>query len=70
VTGPLLPDWIPNRLLTADETAVVLNLSLRHVRRLIASGALPATRIGRSVRIRPEAIAALVRGDSTGQEMT
>lgn len=41
----------PMPLLSAKEVAQRLNLSLRTVRRLIASGALATIRIGSSVRI-------------------
>jgi excisionase family DNA binding protein len=56
----LLPAWLPDRLLTVDETAVLLQLSKRHVRRLIATGRLASVRFGRAVRLRPEAITALI----------
>jgi excisionase family DNA binding protein len=39
------------RLRTIDETAEMLNMSPRTVRRLIDAGALPVHRIGRLVRI-------------------
>jgi excisionase family DNA binding protein len=42
------------QLLTAAQAAVILNMSLRKVRRLIENKILPAVRIGRAVRIRPE----------------
>ena len=41
----------PLRLRTIDETAEILNLSSRSVRRLIDSGALPVHRFRRSVRV-------------------
>ena len=50
----------PAHLLTASEVADRLNISLRTVRRLIKNGMLPIVRIGRLVRIRPEALAALI----------
>jgi|HubBroStandDraft_4_1064222.scaffolds.fasta_scaffold4346718_1 excisionase family DNA binding protein len=50
----------PAHLLTAAEVADRLNISLRTVRRLIKNGMLPIVRIGRLVRIRPEALAALI----------
>ena len=40
-----------SRLRTIEETAELFNTSTRTVRRLIASGALPVHRLGRSVRI-------------------
>lgn len=43
-------------LLTRKEAAESLRQSVRMVDMLIASGELPAVRIGRSVRIRPSAI--------------
>ena len=41
----------PTRLRTIKETAELFNTSTRTVRRLIDSGALPAHRLGRCVRI-------------------
>jgi excisionase family DNA binding protein len=43
-------------LLKRQEAAEALNQSVRMVDMLIASGELPAVRIGRSVRVRPSAI--------------
>ena len=51
------------RLLTADDAAQILNVSLRTVRRLIAQKKLPIVRLGRAVRIRPEALNALTVGE-------
>jgi excisionase family DNA binding protein len=51
------------RLLTANETAAILNVSVRTVRRLIADGTLPAVRIGRAVRISQDAVAQLIDVD-------
>ena len=47
-------------LLTVAETAMILNVSERTVRRLIAPGAIPALSIGRSVRRRPRDIGRLI----------
>ena len=60
VTPSPLPEWIPRRLLTVDELAELLNLSPRHIWRLIASRKLPVVRVGRSTRVTPEAAAALM----------
>src|SRR5215475_3409293 len=49
-----------SRLRTIDETAEILNVSSRTVRRLIASGALPVHRFGRSVRVSDADIAQLM----------
>jgi excisionase family DNA binding protein len=48
------------RLRTIDETAEILNVSSRTVRRLIDSGALPVHRFGRSVRVSDPDIALLM----------
>jgi excisionase family DNA binding protein len=52
----------PAPLLTAAAAAERLNLSVRSVRRMLADGRLSFVRIGRSVRIRPEALEALIEG--------
>jgi len=49
-------------LLTVDDVAKVLRLSLRTIRRLIAEGKLPVVRIGRAIRIRPQAVEAFLEG--------
>jgi excisionase family DNA binding protein len=53
-------------LLTVDEVADHLRLSSRTIRRLIAAKKLAVVRIGRAVRVRAEAVEALV----SGQEVT
>jgi excisionase family DNA binding protein len=45
---------------TIDQTAEMINVSSRTVRRLIDSGKLPAHRFGRSVRISDSDIALLI----------
>lgn len=40
-----------NRLLSVEEVAKRLGISMRTVRRLIGDGAIPTHRIGRSVRV-------------------
>jgi excisionase family DNA binding protein len=55
-----VPDWIPQRLMTVNEVADLLQISIRQVRRLVANHQLEAIQIGRSVRIRPEALATLL----------
>ncbi len=56
---------VPQRapLLTVAEVAEILNISIRSARRLIANGTLPIIRIGSAVRVRPEALAALIDGE-------
>ena len=53
-----------NPLLTATEVACMLHVSLRTVRRLIASHELPAVRIGRSVRVQDRVIQAFIEKDA------
>ena len=50
-------------LLTVEQVAGILNLSVRTVRRLVKDNKLPIVRIGRAVRVRPEVLAALIRGE-------
>ena len=57
---PPFPEWIPRRLMTVEEAAEILHLSIRQLRRLIAEGRLEVIRLGRSVRITPEAVVALL----------
>ena len=56
--GPGEP--LSHRLLTIQDVAEFLQVSTRTVRRLIDTGELAAVRIGRSVRVRPEALQALI----------
>jgi excisionase family DNA binding protein len=58
--GPKSPPTSPAPLLKAAQVAERLNISVRSVRRMIKDGRLPIVRIGRSVRIRPEALATLI----------
>ena len=58
------------RLLTVDEVAKQLRLHPITVRRHIRSGRLPATRIGRSVRIREEDVQATMELPKRVVDMT
>jgi excisionase family DNA binding protein len=49
-------------LLTVKEVAQFLRCSTRTVQRLIDTRELEAVRIGRSVRVRPEALKKLIEG--------
>ena len=49
-------------LYTVPEAADVLRLSIRTVRRLIAQQKIPTIHIGRAIRIREEALRALIEG--------
>lgn len=49
-----LSDTTQGRFMTVGEVADVLRVSTMTVYRIINSGALPAVRIGRSFRLRPE----------------
>jgi excisionase family DNA binding protein len=48
-------------LLTVGQVAERLQISPRTVWRLIHDGRLPAVRIGRAVRLHPDAVAALIK---------
>lgn len=50
----------PAALLTREDVAQILSCSTRTVDRLVASGDLPAIRIGKLVRFNPETIQRLV----------
>lgn len=52
---------LPNRLLSADDLAHYLGISLRSVRTRIAAGELIPVRIGRLVKFTPETVAAYLR---------
>jgi excisionase family DNA binding protein len=58
--SPSLPDWLPRRLMTVNEVAEIINASPRQVRRFIATGNLKVVRLGRTVRVTPEAVAAFL----------
>ena len=62
MSDPNPPRTLRRSLLTAAEVAEMLSVSLRSVRRLIKDGKLPIVRVGRAVRIRPEALEALIEG--------
>ena len=47
-------------LLTVDETARLLKVAPVTVRRYIAEGRLPAVRVGRAVRVRRDAVGAVL----------
>jgi excisionase family DNA binding protein len=48
------------RLLTVKDVAQFLQCSIRKVQRMIDAGELEAIRIGRLVRVRPEALKAFI----------
>lgn len=50
------------RLLTIDEVAEVLRISVRTMRRLVACRSLPFIRVGRLVRFRPEDVRRFLEG--------
>lgn len=51
----------PNRTLTAADLAVVLQVSVRTVRRMIACGEIRVIRFGRSVRVPMDEVARLLK---------
>jgi excisionase family DNA binding protein len=50
------------RYLTVNEVAVALRVSNMTVYRLVSAGAIPAVRIGRSVRLRADDVDAYLNG--------
>jgi excisionase family DNA binding protein len=54
-----------NKLLRGEEVGQVLSLSKAFVYRLIADGRIPAVRMGRSVRVRPEDLDRFIRESVT-----
>lgn len=59
--SPPSPPLAPEQLMTAKAAAAATALSIRHVRRLIANGTLPAIRLGRAVRVRVRDVRDLTR---------
>jgi excisionase family DNA binding protein len=55
----------PEPLLHLFEAAAVLNLSKSMVEKLVASGALPVVRIGRTVRVSPADLDAFIASRTT-----
>ena len=53
-------------LLSAEAVGELLSVSVRTVRRMIASGEIPIVRIGRAVRVRRVDIEALIGRNLTG----
>jgi excisionase family DNA binding protein len=56
----------PAPLLTVKDVASLLKVSVRTLRRHIAAEALPVVRIGRSIRVKPEAVQAFVTEQGRG----
>jgi excisionase family DNA binding protein len=62
----VMADSDADRLLSVAEASVLLQLSERHIRRLIADGELPARRYGRTIRlVRSEILKARAAGPPT-----
>ena len=60
MSAPSVPPISANPLLTAAEVGVILHVSLRTVRRLIASNELEAVQIGRCVRVQNSVLQAFI----------
>lgn len=61
------PTWEHSPAITVNEAARRLSVTPHTVRRRIAAGDLPAARVGRAVRIRPEDLASLYTTPKKGQ---
>lgn len=63
------PSWLPRRLLTIEDLAEIFQVSTRTARRMVDSGRLPRAPLGgRVVRVRPEAVVALLNGQEAAEE--
>jgi excisionase family DNA binding protein len=51
---------MPEHLLNCTELAQILNLSRKHLYRLMQRGEIPVIRFGRSVRVRPADLEAFI----------
>ena len=56
------PIWLPSRMLTVDDIALIFDVHPRSVRRWIADGRLPCVHVGGVVRVRPETALKLING--------
>ncbi len=54
-----------NRLVTIDDVAEMLQVSVATVRRLVRSGKIPAVRVGRCLRFDPDEVMVALRRSST-----
>mgnify|MGYP003471656829 CR=1 FL=1 len=63
VGGPSVPSSadLPGELLTVDDAAQRIGMSVRYIRRLIAERRIPFYRLGRAVRVDPVDLATHVR---------
>ena len=58
------PQWALAELLTIKDVATILCVSTKTVRRTIDRDQLETVRIGRSIRIRPESVMRLIKGET------
>lgn len=61
------PTWEHSPAITVNEAARRLSVTPHTIRRRIAAGDLPAARVGRAVRIRPEDLASLYTTPESGE---
>jgi excisionase family DNA binding protein len=57
------PIWLPRRPLTIEETADLLRVDTRTVRRMLKDGRLAGASLGRLVRVWPESVLVLLCGE-------
>ena len=57
VLSPADAHSLPPAMLSREEVATILQLSVREVDRLLKAGAIPSARIGRLRRIHPQGVA-------------
>ena len=56
------------RLLTADDVAEILQVSLSFAYALLSRGELPSVRIGRAVRVRPQDLEEIIQSSVQGRQ--
>ena len=56
------PVWLPQRMLSIEDVALIFDVHPRSVRRWIADGRLPCVHVGGVVRLRPETALKLING--------
>lgn len=62
ITNPTTPvPMLPTELLTIEEAAQPLNMSVRYLRRAVAERRVAFHRLGRSIRFNPADLAAFVQ---------
>lgn len=62
---PVVIPQLPQTLLTSEEVAKVLNVSVSFAYQLMRTGTIPTVRIGKAARVRPEDLDEFIRDSIT-----